>query len=36
MAEYELVVRVRRAVNPDGIRPASVGVRGGRIAALTG
>src|SRR6516225_1863504 len=36
MAEYELVVRARRAVTPDGIRPVTVGVREGRIAALTG
>ena len=36
MAEYELAVRARRAVTPDGIRPVTVGVRGGRIAALAG
>ena len=36
MAEYELVVRARRAVTPDGVRPVSVAVRGGRIAALAG
>ena len=36
MAEYELVVRARRAVTPDGVRPVSVGVRDGRIAALAG
>ena len=36
MAEYELVVRARRAVTPDGVRPVTVGVREGRIAALTG
>jgi allantoinase len=34
MAEYELVIRARRAVTPDGIRPATVAVRDGRIAAL--
>ena len=34
MAEYELVVRARRAVTPDGIRPVAVGVRDGRIAAV--
>src|SRR5215469_4825579 len=36
MAEYELAVRARRAVTPDGVRPVTVGVREGRIAALTG
>jgi allantoinase len=36
MAEYELVVRARRAVTPDGVRPVTVGVRDGRIAALAG
>jgi allantoinase len=36
MAEYELVVRARRAVTPDGVRPVTLGVREGRIAALTG
>jgi allantoinase len=36
MAEYELVVRARRAVTPDGVRPVSVAVRDGRIAALAG
>jgi len=35
MAEYELAIRARRAVTPDGIRPATVAVRDGRIAALT-
>jgi len=35
MAEYELAVRARRAVTPDGVRPVTVGVREGRIAALT-
>ena len=36
MTEYELVVRARRAVTPEGIRPVSVAVRDGRIAALAG
>jgi allantoinase len=36
MAEYELPVPARRAVTPDGVRPVTVGVREGRIAALTG
>jgi allantoinase len=36
MAEYELVVRARRAVTPDGVRPAAVAVRDGRIAAVAG
>ncbi len=36
MPEYELVVRARRAVTRDGVRPVTVAVRGGRIAALTG
>src|SRR5215469_10337503 len=36
MAEYELAVRARRAVTPDGVRPVTVGVREGRIAALAG
>jgi allantoinase len=36
MAEYELVVRARRAVIGDGIQPASVAVRDGRIAAVAG
>ena len=34
MADYELVIRARRAVTPDGIRPATVAIRGGKIAAL--
>jgi allantoinase len=34
MAEYELAIRARRAVTPDGVRPATVAVRDGRIAAL--
>jgi len=34
MADYELVIRARRVVTPDGIRPATVAVREGRIAAL--
>ncbi len=37
MAEYELAVRgPSRAVTPDGVRPVTVGVRGGRIAAVAG
>jgi allantoinase len=36
MAEYELAIRARRVVTPDGIRPATVAVRDGRIAALAG
>ena len=36
MAEYELVVRARRVVTPDGVRPAAVAVRDGRIAAVAG
>jgi allantoinase len=36
MAEYELAVRARRAVTPDGVRPVTIGVRDGRIAALAG
>ena len=36
MAEYELVIRARRAVTPEGVRPVTVAVRGGRIAALAG
>jgi allantoinase len=36
MAEYELVIRARRAVTPDGLRPVTVAVRAGRIAALAG
>jgi allantoinase len=36
MAEYELVVRARQAVTPDGVRPAAVAVRDGRIAAVAG
>ncbi|MEU4698315.1 allantoinase AllB [Nonomuraea dietziae] len=34
MTEYDLVVRSRRAVTPDGERPAAVAVRDGRIAAI--
>jgi allantoinase len=33
---FDLVVRSRRAVTPDGERPAAVAVRGGRIAAVAG
>jgi allantoinase len=36
MAEYELAIRARRAVTGDGIRPVTVAVRDGRIAALAG
>jgi allantoinase len=36
MAEYELVIRARRAVTPDGVRPVTVAVRDGRIAAVAG
>ena len=36
MAEYELVIRAERAVTPDGVRPATVAIRGGRIAAIAG
>jgi allantoinase len=36
MAEYELAVRARRAITPDGERPVTVAVRNGRIAAVTG
>ena len=36
MAEYELVVRARRVVTGGGVRPASVAVRDGRIAAVAG
>jgi allantoinase len=32
--DYDLVVRARRAVTPEGERPAAVAVRGGRIAAV--
>ena len=31
MTEPDLVVRGQRVVTPDGIRPASVGIRGGEI-----
>ena len=36
MAEYELVITARRAVTPEGVQPAAVGVRDGRIAAVAG
>src|SRR3989440_10020914 len=36
MAEYELAIRARRAVTPAGVRPATVAVRDGRIAAGAG
>jgi allantoinase len=34
MTPYDLVVRSRRTVTPDGERPLAVCARGGRIAAL--
>jgi allantoinase len=34
MAEYELTIRARRAVTPEGVRPVTVAVRDGRIAAV--
>jgi allantoinase len=34
VADFDLVVRARRAVLPDGERAVTLGVRGGRIAAL--
>src|SRR5215813_11364701 len=36
MAEYELAIRARRVVTPAGVRPTTVIVRDGRIAALAG
>lgn len=36
MAEYQLAIRARRAVTPDGMRPVTVMVREGRIAGLAG
>jgi allantoinase len=36
MAEYELVIRARRAVTPDGVRPVTVAIRDGRVAAVAG
>jgi allantoinase len=36
MAEYELVIRARRAVTGEAVRPVSVAVRDGRIAAIAG
>ena len=36
MAEYELAIRARRAVTPAGVRPVTVAVRDGRIAAVAG
>ena len=36
MAEYELAIRARRAVTPEGVRPVTVAVRAGRIAAMAG
>jgi allantoinase len=34
MAEYERAIRARRVVTPEGVRPATVAVRAGRIAAV--
>ncbi len=34
MAEYELAIKARRAVTPDGVRPVTVAVRAGKIAAV--
>lgn len=34
MSEYDLVLRGRRVVTPDGEGPRAVGVRGGRVAAI--
>jgi allantoinase len=34
VAEYELAIRARRVVTPEGVRPAVVAVRDGRIAAV--
>ncbi|HZI63263.1 MAG TPA: allantoinase AllB [Thermoanaerobaculia bacterium] len=34
MADAELILRSRRVVTPNGVRPASVHVAGGRIAAI--
>src|SRR2546430_13615768 len=36
MAEYELAIRALRAVTPAGVRPVTVAVRDGRIAAVAG
>jgi len=36
VAEYELAIRARRVVTPEGVRPAVVAVRDGRIAAVAG
>ncbi len=36
MNGYDLVLRSRRTVTPDGVRPAAVAIRDGRIAAVTG
>jgi allantoinase len=36
VAEYELAIRARRVVTPEGVRLAVVAVRDGRIAAITG
>ena len=34
MADLDLLIRGRRVVGPDGIRPAAVGVRGGQIVIV--
>jgi allantoinase len=34
MADYELAIRARRAVTPEGVRPVTLAVRDGRIAAV--
>jgi allantoinase len=36
VTSYDLVVKSRRVVLPDGERPAAVGLRGGRIVAIAG
>ncbi|WP_306833020.1 allantoinase AllB [Catenuloplanes nepalensis] len=35
MTDFDLVVRSRRAITPDGERPAAIAVRDGRIAEIT-
>jgi allantoinase len=36
VTEFDLVVRARRAVTPDGIRPAAIAVRGGVVVGVSG
>src|SRR6516164_7024429 len=36
MAEFELVIRAERAVTPEGVRPVTVAIRDGQIAAIAG